>query len=123
MADARGSARQRRPHRDTQREFELQPVRSRAWRWGVALAWTAAAASAGAGLAAWVLHAGDAGQCPAVAPDVLQTRLSNAELALEQERAARSALQKAADAAQAETTKLQAELVFLRNHGARSNAR
>ncbi|MFX1764709.1 hypothetical protein PWP93_19295 [Paraburkholderia sp. A1RI-2L] len=120
MADARRFARQR---RDAQREFELQPVRSRAWRWGVALAWTVAAASAGAGLAAWALHAGDAGQCPAVEPDVLQTRLSNVELALEQERAERSALQKAADAAQAETAKLQAELVFMRNHGARSNAR
>ncbi|CAB3796612.1 hypothetical protein LMG28688_04352 [Paraburkholderia caffeinitolerans] len=120
MADTRRYAH---PHRDTQRAFELQPVRSRAWRWGVALAWTAAAASAGAGLTAWALYAGDAGQCPAVAPDVLQTRLSNAELALEQERAERSALQKAADAAQAETVKLQADLVFLRNHGARPNAR
>ena len=108
---------------DAQRAFELQPVRSRAWRWGVALAWTAAASAAGAALTAWTLHAGQAGRCPVVAPDLLQTRLSNAELALEQERAARSALQKAASAAQAEAAKLQAELVFLRSHGARPNAR
>lgn len=120
MADLRRSARMR---SDAQRAFELQPVRSRAWRWGVALAWTVAAAAAGAGLAAWALHDRDAGRCPVVEPDLLQTRLSNAELALEQERAARSALQKAADAAQAEAAKLQAELVFLRNHGARTNAR
>lgn len=120
MADARRSARMR---SDAQRAFELQPVRSRAWRWGVALAWTAAAAAAGAGLAAWALHTGDAGRCPIVAPDLLQTRLSNTELALEQERAARSAVQKAAEAAQAETAKLQAELLFLRGHGARPSAR
>ncbi|QBR00117.1 hypothetical protein [Paraburkholderia pallida] len=119
MADLRRSARQR---RDAQRAFELQPVRSRAWRWGVALAWTAVAAAAGAGLTAWALYADEGGRCPVVAPDLLQTRLSNAELALEQERAARSALQKAADAAQAEAAKLQAELVFLRGHGARPNA-
>ncbi|MDR3097080.1 MAG: hypothetical protein LBV73_08395 [Paraburkholderia sp.] len=116
MADARRSARTR---SGAQRAFELQPVRSRAWRWGVALAWTAAASAAGAGLAAWALHAGDAGRCPVVEPDVLQTRLSNAELALEQERAARFALQKAADAAQAEAVTLRAELVFLRGHGPR----
>jgi hypothetical protein len=105
---------------DAQRAFELQPVRSRAWRWGVGLAWTAAATVAGAGLTAWALHAGDGARCPVVEPDVLQIRLNNAELALEQERASRSALQKSADAAQAETAKLQAELLFLRGHGARA---
>jgi len=120
MADARRSARTR---RDAQRAFELQPVRSRAWRWGVALAWSAAASVAGAGLTAWALHAAEARRCPVVAPDLLQTRLANAELALEQERAARLALQKAADAAQAEVAKRQAELLFLRGHGARPNAR
>jgi hypothetical protein len=120
MADTRRFARVR---SDAQRAFELRPVRSRAWRWSVALAWTAAASAAGAGLAAWVFHAGDAGRCPVVEPDLLQTRLTNAELALEQERASRSALQKAADAAQAEAAKLQAELVFLRGHGPRPNAR
>jgi hypothetical protein len=116
MADVRPSARVR---SDAQRAFELQPVRSRAWRWGMGLAWTAAATAAGAALAAWALHAGDGVRCPVVQPDALQIRLNNAELALEQERASRATLQQSAQAAQAETAKVQAELLFLRSHGAR----
>ncbi|MBN3858626.1 MULTISPECIES: hypothetical protein [unclassified Paraburkholderia] len=120
MADARRTARVR---TDTQRAFELQPVRSRAWRWGMAMLWTVLASGAGAGTVAWIHHVNDAERCPVLAPDALQIRLTNAELALEQERAARDALQKSASAAQAQASALQTEVLFLRGHGAREPAR
>ncbi|HEV3428558.1 MAG TPA: hypothetical protein VG320_11840 [Paraburkholderia sp.] len=107
---------------DTQRAFELQPVRSRARRWSFALIWTVLAASAGAGTVAWVHHANQAERCPVLAPDALQIRMTQAELALEQERAARDALQKSASAAQAQTAALQTEVLFLRGHGGREGA-
>ncbi|CAM2150184.1 hypothetical protein PT2222_230008 [Paraburkholderia tropica] len=114
MADARPSARVR---TDAKRAFELQPVRSRASRWAIAIAWTALAGGAGAAASAWALRGG-APACPVIEPDVLQTQLTTAQLALEQERAARAALQQSADAAQAQAAKVQAELLFLRSHGA-----
>jgi hypothetical protein len=120
MADARRTTRAR---LDAQRAFELQPVRSRTTRWTVALVWTLLAVSAGAGASAWVHHVNDAGRCPVLAPDALQIRLTNAELALEQERAARDALQKSASAAQAQAASLQTEVLFLRGHGGREGAR
>jgi hypothetical protein len=49
----------------------------------------------------------------------LHEALANAQFRLEQERAARAALQKSADAAQADVAKLQGELLFLRSHGGR----
>ncbi len=107
---------------DAQRAFELQPVRSRTWRWSVALVWTALAASVGAGAVAWVHHVDDARRCPVLAPDALQIRLTHAELALEQERAARDALQKSASAAQAQAAALQTEVLFLRGHGGHEGA-
>ncbi|WP_321881442.1 hypothetical protein [Paraburkholderia bannensis] len=120
MVDARRTVRAR---MDAQRAFELQPVRSRSWRWSMALVWTVLAAGAGAGAVAWIHHVNDAGRCPVLAPDALQIRLTNAELALEQERAARDALQKSASAAQAQAATLQAEVLFLRGHGGREGAR
>ncbi|WP_321786261.1 hypothetical protein [Paraburkholderia sp. J94] len=113
MADARPSARVR---TDARRAFELQPVRSRASRWAFALVWTALAGGAGAAASAWALRGAEPA-CPVVEPDVLQTQLTTAQLALEQERAARTALQQSADAAQAQVAKAQAELLFLRSHG------
>lgn len=100
--------------------YELQPVRSRKARVAAALVLAVVAAVAGASVTAWSLERGTPQRCPAaVTPDGLHEALANAEFRLEQERAARAALQKSADAAQADVAKLQGELVFLRSHGGR----
>jgi hypothetical protein len=104
---------------DATRAWELQPVRSRAARLFAALALTVVAAVAGAGLTAWSLAYRAPQRCPVATPDGLHEALANAQFRLEQERAARAALQKSADAAQADVAKLQGELLFLRSHGGR----
>jgi hypothetical protein len=104
---------------DATRAWELQPVRSRAARLTAALAWTIAAAAAGSALTAWSLARGAPEGCPSATPGGLHEALANAQFSLEQERAARAALQKSADAAQADVAKLQGELLFLRSHGGR----
>lgn len=98
---------------DATRAYELQPVRSRVARAVIAVAWTVLAAAAGAGLTAWLLDRDEPARCPAASPDG-QHALTDAQFRLEQERAARAALQKSADAAQADVAKLQSELLFLR---------
>ncbi|MEM5316548.1 hypothetical protein [Paraburkholderia sp. JHI869] len=117
MADPR---RTQRTHTNADRAYELQPVRSLAWRVGGATLWAVLAATAGAGITAWLLKPHSAPSCPVVAPDALSRELSDTQLRLEQERAARATLQTVAQGAQATIAKLQAELVFLRNHGAGS---
>jgi len=117
MADTRRTAR---VHTHADRAYELQPVRSRAWRLGGAMLWAALAAAAGAGVAAWLLRPQGEVRCPVVAPDALSRELNETQLRLEQERAARAVLQSTADGAQATIAKLQAELLFLRSHGAGS---
>ncbi|HEY4804321.1 MAG TPA: hypothetical protein VIH96_17045 [Paraburkholderia sp.] len=117
MADTRRTAR---VHTHADRAYELLPVRSRARRVGGVVLWAALAAAAGAGVTAWLLEPHGEVSCPVVAPDALSRELSNTQLRLEQERAARAMLQSTADGAQAAVAKLQAELLFLRNHGAGS---
>ncbi|WP_233884529.1 hypothetical protein [Paraburkholderia flagellata] len=117
MADPRRTPRK---HTNADRAYELQPVRSLAWRVGGAALWAALAATAGAGMTAWLLAPQVEPSCPVVAPDALSRELSDTQLRLEQERAARATLQSTAQGAQATIAKLQAELLFLRNHGAGS---
>jgi len=117
MADRRRTAR---VHTHADRAYELQPVRSRAWRVGVAMLWAVLAAAAGAGVTAWLLRPQGELGCPVIAPDALSRELGETQLRLEQERAARGVLQSTADGAQAAIAKLQAELLFLRSHGAGS---
>ncbi|QGZ56361.1 hypothetical protein [Paraburkholderia acidiphila] len=117
MADPRRTPR---THTNADRAYELQPVRSLAWRVGGATLWAVLAATAGAGMSAWLLKPQGGPSCPVVAPDALSRELSDTQLRLEQERAARAALQTTAQGAQATIAKLQAELLFLRNHGAGS---
>jgi hypothetical protein len=112
MAERRGFARFR---PDATRAYTLQPVRSRFARLVVVLAWTAAAAASGAGVAVWALGPKVPAYCPDSSPEALHAELADARLKLEQERAARAALQKSADSAQAEVAKLKADLLFLRN--------
>ncbi|QGZ64073.1 hypothetical protein [Paraburkholderia acidisoli] len=112
MADPRRNARVR---TNADRAYELQPVRSRAVRLIGMVSWIGAAAAASAG-ATWWLLPHEAPQCPVISPDALSRELSETQLRLEQERAARATLQTAADAAQASVSKLQTELLFLRNH-------
>lgn len=104
---------------DAARAYELQPVRSRAARLTAVLAWTVVTAVASAALMAWSLERGAPARCPSGTPDSLHEALANAQFGLEQERAARAALQKSADAAQADVARLQGELLFLRSHGGR----
>ncbi|RAR65264.1 hypothetical protein C7401_104380 [Paraburkholderia unamae] len=117
MADTRRTAR---VHTNADLAYELQPVRSRAWRVGGVMLWAACAAAAGAGITAWRLAPKEALRCPVVAPDALSRELGDTQLRLEQERAARAMLQSTAEGAQATIAKLQSELLFLRAHGARS---
>ncbi|WP_233867797.1 hypothetical protein [Paraburkholderia adhaesiva] len=100
---------------DATRAYTLQPVRSKVARLGVALAWTVVAAASGATVAVWALVPKGPAHCPATSPDALHAELADAQLKLEQERAARAALQKSADSAQATVAKLEADLVFLRS--------
>lgn len=113
MADPRRTARVR---TNADRAYELQPVRSPAARLIGMVLWIALAAVASAGVTAWLLMPHEAPQCPVVSPDAVSRELSETQLRLEQERAARATLQTAADTAQASVSKLQAELLFLRNH-------
>ncbi|CAD6542128.1 hypothetical protein LMG27952_03878 [Paraburkholderia hiiakae] len=117
MADPRRTPR---AHTNADRAYELQPVRSLAWRVGCATLWAVLAATAGAGMTAWLLKPQGEASCPVVAPDALSRELSDMQLRLEQERAARATLQTTVEGAQTTIAKLQAELLFLRNHGAGS---
>jgi hypothetical protein len=111
MAERRGFTRRR---SDPTQAYALQPVRSRRARWCALFAWTVATAAAGAGGAWWGLPRDAKAPCPVVPRDALQTELADARLKLEQERAARAAVQKSADSAQTELAKLRADLLFLR---------
>ena len=113
MADTRRTAH---AHGVAERAYELQPVRSRAQRVGSLMLWAACAASLGAGVTTWLLKPAHIAQCPVVSHDALSSQLSDTQLRLEQERAARATLQTTADGAQATITKLHAELLFLRTH-------
>jgi len=113
MAERRGFVRTR---RYATRAYALQPVRSRAARLSLALAWTVAAAASGAGVAVWALGPKAPPHCPDNSPEALHAELDEARLKLEQERAARAALQKSADSAQAAAAKLETDLLFLRGH-------
>jgi hypothetical protein len=115
MADTRRTAR---VHTNADRAYELQPVRSLAWRVGGVMLWAVLSAVAAAGITAWWLEPRGEVQCPVVAPDALSRELSETQLRLEQERAARATLQTTASTAQATVAKLQGELLFLRAHGA-----
>jgi hypothetical protein len=117
MVDTRRTAH---AHGVAERAYELQPVRSRAQRIGSLMLWAACAASVGAGVTAWLLKPARVQQCPVVSHDALSSQLSDTQLRLEQERAARASLQTTADGAQATIAKLHAELLFLRTHGAAS---
>jgi hypothetical protein len=113
MAERRRFARTR---PSATRAYTLQPVRSRVALLSVALAWTVAAAASGAGMVAWALGPKAPAHCPDNSPEALHAELGEARLKLEQERAARAALQQSADSAQATVAKLEAELLFLRGH-------
>jgi hypothetical protein len=113
MAERRGFARPR-PH--AMRAYALRPVRSRLARLSVVLAWTAAAAALGAGATLWALRHDAFARCQALSPGALRAELADAQFKLEQERAAKAALQKSADSAQAAVASLQADLLFLRSH-------
>ena len=117
MVDTRRTAH---VHAVAERAYELQPVRSRAQRVGSLMLWVACAASLGAGITAWLLKPAAIAQCPVVSHDALSSQLSDTQLRLDQERAARATLQTTADGAQATIAKLNAELLFLRTHGAGS---
>lgn len=99
--------------------YTLRPARSLRFRVTV---WAAACAlCAGSGASAVKLwHARHAGaqqeQCIAAPMDeaTKQSELTRARLALEQESAARTAVQNTADKATAEVARLNAELLFLR---------
>ena len=101
--------------------YALQPVRSRAVR---AAIWAAVCAcSVGVGAAAMYGYRqlADTVVSPCanapVSADGAQTELERAWLALAQESTARASVQKTADAATAEVSRLNAELLFLRGQG------
>ncbi len=103
----------------THRLCTLQPARSLLFR--VTLWASICVPCAAAGAAAHILwQAHRAGLPPqpctslSVDDNTTQTELSRARLALQQEQAARAAVQKAADGAAAEAARLDAELKFLR---------
>ncbi|TAM07330.1 MAG: hypothetical protein EPN70_03120 [Paraburkholderia sp.] len=100
----------------TTRAYTLQPVRSRLARWSVALVWTIAAATAGAGAAVWALGQAAPEDRPGASPDALHAELADMQLKLEQAHAVSAALQESADSAQADIAKLRADLMFLRSH-------
>lgn len=103
----------------SRRAYTLQPARPLAVR---ALMWAGAcvlgALVGAASLAAWHAQRGGAaaGQCASEPVDESQqqTELARTRLALEQESAARAAVQKTADSAAADVARLDAEVRFLR---------
>ncbi|WP_345814943.1 hypothetical protein AAGS40_21905 [Paraburkholderia sp. PREW-6R] len=111
----------------THRTYTLRPARPLAYR---VIAWAIVCLlSAGAGaaaLTAWRLNNGDAPLPCAVAPvdeDAKQTELVRTKLALAQESAARAAVQKTADSANAEVARLNAQLQFLRGQSNAASVR
>ncbi|RKR38129.1 hypothetical protein [Paraburkholderia sp. BL17N1] len=108
----------------THRAYTLRPTRSVVFRMTVwAVVCVLCACAGAAALTAW--HARRAGmppeQCTPAPVDeaTKQTELARTRLALEQETAARAAVQKAADSAAAEVARLSAELQFLRGQSKR----
>ncbi|RFU45053.1 hypothetical protein [Paraburkholderia sp. DHOC27] len=104
-----------------QGSYALQPVRSRVARVAV---WCAiCAVSVGVGAAAMygyqrhVQMRRDACVSTPLAADGTQAELERTRLALAQESTARAAVQKTADAATAEASRLNAQLLFLRDQG------
>ncbi|MDE1182280.1 hypothetical protein [Paraburkholderia sp.] len=109
--------------RVAQRAYALQPVRSRAVRVARSVLAFVIAAALGAGAlhlyaSAHATYAdASPGACVTAAPvarDALQADLERAQLALAQESASRTAVQKSADAAATEVARLNGELQFLR---------
>lgn len=104
----------------TQNAYQLRPRRSRiagVARWGVTCA---ACLALGAAAAIGAGHAPAPGSpcAPAVAAqqdDEVQLELTRTRLALQQEAAARTAVQETADASAAEVRRLNEELRFLRS--------
>jgi hypothetical protein len=101
--------------------YALQPVRSRAVRAAIWAGVCACSVVVGAAAMYGYRQRADAlvGQCAGapVSADGAQTGLERTRLALAQESTARAAVQKTADAAAAEVSRLNAELLFLRGQG------
>ncbi|MGA7776911.1 MAG: hypothetical protein WCA85_04275 [Paraburkholderia sp.] len=104
-----------------QRAYTLQPVRSRAVRAAIwAGVWVCSGVVGAAAMYAYLQHADAlASHCTSapVTADGAQTELERSRLALEQESTARAAVQKTADVATAEVSRLNAQLMFLRGQG------
>ncbi|HEY1999793.1 hypothetical protein [Paraburkholderia sp.] len=103
------------------RAYALQPVRSRTVRAAIWVTVCACSVGAGAGAMYWYAHRVEAETSACVqepvSPDSAQAELERTRLALAQEAAARVAVQKAANAAAAEVSRLNTELLFLRAQG------
>lgn len=144
MADPRAFSPGHRAASITQRDYTLQPVRSRRMRavqWLVVCAVCVAAGAAAmrsyAGRSAW-----SSGSCPASAPSVdmpgaayhephdephyephddprddPHDALARAQLALSQQSASRASVQQSADALAAEVNRLKAQVLFLQGQG------
>jgi hypothetical protein len=104
----------------SRRDYRLQPARPLTWRiamWAVVC--LASAVLGAAALTGWQVSRADtaAGACAARSVDAgsQQTELARMRLALAEESAARAAVQKAADSAAAEVSRLSAQLQFLRS--------
>lgn len=98
--------------------YALQPVRSRAVRAAICAGMCACSVVVGGGAMYGYKQRADTlvshcASAPASA-DGAQTELERTRLALEQESTARAAVQKTADAATAEVSRLNAQLLFLR---------
>jgi hypothetical protein len=101
--------------------YALQPVRSLAVRLALWVGLCAGSAIAGAAAMYGYVQRADAlaGQCAGTAApaDGAQAELERTRLALAQESTARAAVQKTADAAAAEVSRLNSQLLFLRGQG------
>ncbi|MDM0028955.1 hypothetical protein [Variovorax saccharolyticus] len=120
MAEQRGAGR---TGRLATRSYAPRPVRSGP---AGAASWILVCASClavGAAAAAWQARHDAPPPAPCMAPppseDLVQAELARTRLALAQEEATRRALQKTADEAAAEVTRLSTELRFLRGQGAK----
>ncbi|MDM0084287.1 hypothetical protein QTI17_27160 [Variovorax sp. J31P179] len=103
--------------------YAPRPVRSLSARAAIGALACASCLAVGAAAATWQARQGAAAPPPCVAPppseDLVQAELARTRLALAQEESARLALQKTADEAAAEVTRLRTELSFLRGQGAK----
>lgn len=105
----------------TQGVYALQPVRSRAARAAIWAGVCICSGVMGAGAVYGYMQRADAltSRCAGapVSANGAQTELERTRLALAQESTARAAVQKTADAASAEVSRLNAQLLFLRDQG------